>query len=102
MSQEKIFFMLRHDEDELSATVEDIQSKLTEKGIVGKFVRVDPSTASEMDTQCKEQNVWDVLLPMEVPIPTLAMKRGVRFIVRINGKLMRLVDINPVFEEHEP
>ncbi len=67
-----------------------------------EFVRRDPADYIIHDQECQATKPVVVILPKDRPIPTLAMEHGFVHCAVINGKLMRLVKLEPVWEEYVP
>jgi hypothetical protein len=101
--REVIVAILRRDVTDLEpAEKVGIQQKFPGRKVV--FKRIDPKDYIECDRMCQElgPSLAAVILPLDRPIPALAMQRGVPFVVITKGDVRRLKPLNPEFEEFVP
>lgn len=88
--------MLRRDESDLRE--EEVTAVKNALGKEVIFKRTDPRDYLEHDAQCLELNAEMVMLPLDRPIPSKAMERGVPHVVVINDQLMQLLPLVPQFK----
>ncbi len=71
-------------------------------GEVLEFIRIDPANHTEHASMCSQYGVTHergcVYLP-ELPIPSTAMKQGVRHITATPSGVKELVSVNPIFKD---
>lgn len=66
------------------------------------FRRTDPRDYREHAAQCDELKPEMVLLPLERPIPSLAMEKGFQHVAITPNGLMELLPLEPKFRLFEP
>lgn len=68
-----------------------------------KFVRIDSRDYQEHAETCRRLKPDVVLLPLEKPIPSVAMDEGFRHVALRPGEGLReLLPLNPEFKPFEP
>jgi hypothetical protein len=96
-----LVIVLRRDPEEISG-----QERLAlEKKFPGRqllFCRTDPRDYREHAAQCEELKPQAVVLPLERPIPSLAMERGIPHVVFVGGECKRLLPLEAQFAEFNP
>jgi hypothetical protein len=94
--------VLRRNMNDLPAEqIEAIQRCFSGKQI--RFVRTDPTDYKEHDTDCRKLDPVVVILPLEKPIPSAAMERGVPHVTFApNGSILKLKPFRPEFEPFIP
>ncbi len=93
-----VVVVLRRNPEELeSSQLDALKACLPGKEV--EFVRTDPQDYREHDERCRELNAVAVILPLERPIPSLAMERGVPHLVFLpDGQVGKLKPLVPEFE----
>lgn len=66
------------------------------------FRRTDPRDYKEHAAQCDELQPAMVLLPLERPIPSLAMEKGFPHVAITADGIMELLPLVPTFKPFEP
>jgi hypothetical protein len=92
----RMILILRRDEANLLPE-EKTQLENAFPGDEIEFQRIDPTDCHEHDRMCDEYKANAVILPLERPIPEIAMKRGVVHLTLAGGKLQKLVSIKAEF-----
>jgi hypothetical protein len=93
--------LLRRDEDTLSTSERSaIEQAFTGKQV--RFQRTDPRDYKEHAEQCRELQPAAVVLPLERPIPSVAMEEGFQHIVVTPAGLQELLPLKAEFKPFEP
>lgn len=100
-SKEALIIVLRRSVDDLlPQELEEIRSKFPDREVT--FQTTLPQDYLEHADDCERLNPVAVVLPLDKPIPTLAMERGVPHIAFTPMGLMELESITPKFKEFVP
>ncbi|TSC73101.1 MAG: hypothetical protein G01um101438_124 [Parcubacteria group bacterium Gr01-1014_38] len=93
--------LLRRDAESLS----DKEKQTLQEAFPGReieYTRTDPRDYKEHAAQCEEFKPAAVLLPLERPIPSLAMEKGVPHVAITPNGLMELQPLVPSFKAFIP
>lgn len=101
MADQVLVIILRRDESQLSQEeVAAIKAKFPGKQVV--FKRTDPRDYKEHAAQCEELQPTVVILPLERPIPSVAMEKGFQHIAFTPQGLLELDPLVPKFKPFVP
>ncbi len=83
----------------------DEEISLIQRAFAGRdvqFRRIDPANYQEHDTLCAQLQPEAVILPMDRPIPSLAMEHGFVHVTVKDGKVMKLEPMETNFTPFVP
>lgn len=95
-----LILVLRKNPEDLSFAEKRFIEDAYPEGV--EYRRVDPTNYSEHDEFCRTLNPAMVILPMERPIPSLAMEHGYRHIAFTPDGPMELVSLHTQFKPFSP
>lgn len=101
MDEQILVVILRRDEKDLKPE-EIVAIRNAFPGKEVKFRRTDPRDYREHAAQCEEFGPAAVILPLERPIPSLAMEKGFQHVVFTPNGLMELEPLVPTFKPFQP